>query len=200
MAIGAAWKADAFWGSRGPLEKPLLGNNSDPESRAPQQGQRMNAGCIHLQTKGSGATITPQPPLIPATKSSGCPRSPSLHRPQQDPPVSPWVPRGCHSWPGRTSYCVMRPLGSTGSSHFRNIMSSSGVKVRDSEAMPPGTGEGKGMCSDAVRNWAGKRNPLGNPSRRLQQLSPVTKPPRPLRHVAQLRYVPPDGAGGPPGQ
>jgi len=38
-----------------------------------------------------------------------------------------------------TSYCVIRPLGSTGSSHLRKIMSSSGVKVRDSGAMPPGT-------------------------------------------------------------
>lgn len=38
-----------------------------------------------------------------------------------------------------TSYCVIRPLGSTGSSHFRKIISSSGVKVRDSGAMPPGT-------------------------------------------------------------
>lgn len=39
-----------------------------------------------------------------------------------------------------TSYWVIRPLGSTGSSHFRKIMSSSGVKVSDSGAMPPGTG------------------------------------------------------------
>lgn len=38
-----------------------------------------------------------------------------------------------------TSYWVMRPLGSCGSSHLRKIMSSSGVKVRDSAAIPPGT-------------------------------------------------------------
>lgn len=40
---------------------------------------------------------------------------------------------------GLTSYWVIKPLGSTGSSHFRKIMSSSGVKVSDSGAMPPGT-------------------------------------------------------------
>lgn len=40
---------------------------------------------------------------------------------------------------GLTSYCVIRPLGSTGSSHLRKIMSSRGVKVSDSGAMPPGT-------------------------------------------------------------
>lgn len=39
-----------------------------------------------------------------------------------------------------TSYWVIRPLGSSGSSHFRKIMSSSGVNVSDSGAMPPGTG------------------------------------------------------------
>lgn len=38
-----------------------------------------------------------------------------------------------------TSYWVMRPFGSTGSSHFRKIMSSSGVNVSDSGAIPPGT-------------------------------------------------------------
>lgn len=38
-----------------------------------------------------------------------------------------------------TSYWVMIPLGSTGSSHFRKTMSSNGVKVRDSGAIPPGT-------------------------------------------------------------
>lgn len=38
-----------------------------------------------------------------------------------------------------TSYWVISPLGSTGSSHFRKIMSSSGVKVSDSGAIPPGT-------------------------------------------------------------
>lgn len=38
-----------------------------------------------------------------------------------------------------TSYWVMRPLGSTGSSHLRKIMSSRGVKVSDSGVMPPGT-------------------------------------------------------------
>lgn len=42
-----------------------------------------------------------------------------------------------------TSYWVISPLGSTGSSHLRKIMSSSGVKVRDSGAMPPGTAEQK---------------------------------------------------------
>lgn len=45
-----------------------------------------------------------------------------------------------------TSYWVIRPFGSTGSSHFRKIMSSSGVKVSDSGAMPPGT----------TRNWRDK--------------------------------------------
>lgn len=38
-----------------------------------------------------------------------------------------------------TSYCVIRPLGSKGSSHFRKIISSNGVKVKDSGAIPPGT-------------------------------------------------------------
>jgi len=34
---------------------------------------------------------------------------------------------------------VIRPLGSKGSSHFRKIMSSNGVNVKDSGAIPPGT-------------------------------------------------------------
>lgn len=42
-----------------------------------------------------------------------------------------------------TSYCVIRPLGSNGSSHFRKIISSNGVKVKDSGAMPPGTAGNK---------------------------------------------------------
>ena len=94
----------------------------------------------------------------------------------------------------------MRPLGSTGSSHFRNIMSSSGVKVRDSEAMPPGTGEGKGTCLDAVRNPAGRRNPSGSPFRQLQQLSTAIEPLHPLHHITQLWHVPLDRAGGSPGR
>lgn len=54
-----------------------------------------------------------------------------------------------------TSYCVMSPLGSTGSSHFRKIISSSGVKVRDSGAMPPGTatGEKNNLCWNKHSAW-----------------------------------------------
>lgn len=47
-----------------------------------------------------------------------------------------------------TSYCVIRPLGSRGSSHFRKIISSSGVKVKDSGAMPPGTAENERKHSE----------------------------------------------------
>lgn len=50
------------------------------------------------------------------------------------------VQQNCRAEQCLTSYWVIRPLGSTGSSHFRKIMSSSGVKVSDSGAMPPGTG------------------------------------------------------------
>lgn len=59
--------------------------------------------------------------------------------------VSLWIVFFFFAWLTRypTSYCVMRPLGSTGSSHLRKIMSSSGVKVRDSGAMPPGTTAGE---------------------------------------------------------
>lgn len=51
----------------------------------------MQAGSV-LQTKGLGAAVTPQPPLIPVTESGGCPRSPAPHPPPTGPshvPVGP---------------------------------------------------------------------------------------------------------------
>lgn len=149
-------------------------------------GRRMNIGCICTpNTEPGGSSNAATTPNPHDQKISSCPRSHPLHPLRWDPPMSPWVPCRCHSHLGQTSYCVMRPLGSTGSSHFRNIMSSSGVKVRDSEAMPPGTGEGKGTCSDATRNQAGRRNPLGNqpPDRAVPALdddAPATLPDPPV--------------------
>lgn len=79
-------------------------------------------------------------------------------------------------------------------------MSSSGVKVRDSEAMPPGTGEGKEECLDAAGNQSVRRSPPGNPSGWMWQLCPVTELPHSLCHVTHLQYVPPDRAGGSQGR
>lgn len=59
-------------------------------------------------------------------------------------------------------------------------MSSSGVKVRDSEAMPPGTGEGKKMCLDAAGNQSVRRNP---PEELLWGAVAVTEPPHFLCRV-----------------
>ncbi len=87
---------------------------------------------------------------------------------------------------------MIKPLGSNGSSHFRKIISSSGVKVKDSGAMPPGTAGNKrkeseyGLTNHRVSETAEMKVEMPQVEVRLQEGG---RDHRPISYLSAALYA-----------